>query len=482
MDTAKRKKYAYKKVLGIVILLIVIGIFGVFSWVHGITSKIFIPHSTAATNSIQQSMSNKTPFNILLLGYGGGNHDGAYLTDSIMVVHIDPKNQKVFLISIPRDIWIKIPTDGQTSSYWKINAAYTIGMDDQSYPNKQPQFKGSDGAGHLAEYIVQQVTGLPIQYFVGMDFAGFTKTIDTLGGVDINVETAFDDYQYPITGQEDATCGLSKDQITSLSAQVATGSATENEAFPCRYEHLHFNSGLQDMDGTTALKYVRSRHSLQDGTDFGRAKRQRNLLVAVKQKVFSAGFLPQAIPFMNSLGDDVKTDLTLDDVRTLLQSANTLNKYPVTTLALTDQNFLQDAVSSDGQDILEPKDGVDNWTSVHNWLADTLSNKPQPVQAIVQVANGTPIAGLAGLATNRLKNENIEVLVPTDATNQAAQKTTITLYSKNISNSDLVIIKKEFGVTAITYATNGNQINYNVLVTVGQDYNQLQGKKLLNEP
>lgn len=460
--------------LGLVVIL--------YLWVQSITGKIFIfpgKFAQASTNSVQQYLATKTPFNILLLGYGGGNHDGAYLTDSIMLVHIDPKSQKIFLISIPRDIWTKIPSNGSSGSYWKINTAYTIGMDDTDYPNKSPQFKGPDGGGKLAEYVVSQITGLTTNYFVGMDFSGFVKTIDALGGVDIDVETMFDDYEYPITGKENDLCGHPAADLPKLEAE-ATQSAIET-VFPCRYEHLHFNAGLQHMDGAIALKYVRSRHSLQDGTDFGRAKRQRNLLVAVKQKVLSAGFIPNIIPFTSSLGDDVKTDLTLEDVKSLVQNSNTLSKYQISTLALTDQNFLIDTYSSDGQAILQPKDGLDNWTNTHNWLSYTITGKPEPIPAVVEVENGTHIVGLAGLASNRLKNEGLQVIDPTNADNQNLQQTTITIFDKNVFPNHIDTLKKEFGVNSISYSSSTSKNLYNVLVVVGQNYNLLEGKKFLNE-
>jgi len=467
-----------KLLLFLLLIVLLVGVLGYF-WFHRITSKIFINHGKSSTTSVQSYLSSNVPFNILLLGYGGGNHDGAYLTDSMMVVHIDPKNQKVFLISIPRDIWVKIPTDGETSSYWKINAAYELGLDDTDYPNKKSQFKGSDGGGHLAEYMVGQVTGLPISYFVGMDFTGFKHTIDTLGGVDINVETAFTDPEYPIDGKETDLCGHQPSEIPQLDQQAA--STSPELVYPCRYENLHFDAGLQHMDGERALSYVRSRHSLQDGTDFGRAKRQRNLLVAVKQKVFSAGFIPQVIPFMTSLGDDFRTDLTLDDVKTLIQNTGSLNKYKIETLALTDQNYLIDTTSNDGQAILEPKDGLDNWTSIHSYIADQLSGKTEPIAAIVQVENGTTIPGLAGLATNKLKNDGIQVIDPITAKSQNNQVTTITVYDKNVSKTDLASIEKEFGVSTVSYAQ-PIQTQYNVLVVVGNDYNVKEGKKIINEP
>lgn len=366
-----------KKILVTVLSLFFITIVISYFWLQSISKKIFIPPAKTAVavvskNPIQQALDKKTPINILLLGYGGGSHDGAYLTDSIITVHIDPKTQKIFLISIPRDIWVKIPTRGEDGSYSKINAAYQIGLDDINYPEKKEEFTGVGGGGKLTEYAVSRVTGLPINSFVGIDFSGFTKSIDTLGGVDIVVEKAFDDYEYPIEQKETESCGHTETEIASLSAQLASPSAalTQLDAFPCRYEHLHFDAGNQHMDGATVLKYARSRHSLQDGTDFGRTQRQRNLLVAVKQKIFSVGFIPQIVPFMTSLGDDLRTDLALDDVRVLVQNASLLNKYQIISLALTGDNYLQDAVSSDGQSILESKDGLDDWTSVHTWLTD----------------------------------------------------------------------------------------------------------------
>jgi len=474
-----------KKIVFVIFgICIAIGIVS-FIWLHGIVNKIFIPQArmaTAAPNSIQEYLNNKDPINLILLGYGGGNHDGAYLTDSMIAVHIDPHAKKIFLVSIPRDIWIKIPTDGTDGSYSKINAAYEIGLDDTNYPNKQQQFTGADGGGKMAEYIVSQVTGLPINYFIGMDFSGFTNTIDTLGGVDLTVQKTFDDYQYPIEGKENDTCGHTPEEIASLSAQLASSSATisELDAFPCRYEHIHFTAGPQHMDGNTALQYVRSRQSLQDGTDFGRAQRQRNLIVAFKQKIFSASFIPEIIPFMSSLGDDLRTDLTLNDIKTFIQNIQAFNKYEINSLAITDQNFLKDAVSSDGQDILISRDGVDNWDSVHNWLTNVFSDKSQPLEAIIQVENGSGTVGLAQLATSRLSDAHMQVLTPTNAP-KTIQQTTITVYDKNVNQATLNALKKEFNVNTITYGSSKGSI-YNILIVVGVDYNQKVGRKLLNEP
>ena len=173
----------------------------------------------------------------------------AYLTDSMLVVHLDFQTGRATLISVPRDLWVQIPTDGSTGSDWKINAAYELGLDDSEYPNKLPQFTGASGGGNMAKYIVSQVTGLPIDYFVAVDFDGFSKIIDTLGGIDVDVANTFTDYTYPTS---DATAD----------GPACTG---DDQSTDCRYTVVHFDAGEQHMDGATALEYARSRHSADNG-------------------------------------------------------------------------------------------------------------------------------------------------------------------------------------------------------------------------
>ncbi len=461
-----------KKLLLFLVIFIALAASVIYLWFHRVSTKIFVqPGKKTAINlptSIKGYFDSKTPFNILVEGYGGGTHDGAYLTDTMIVLHVDPKTQKIFLISIPRDIWVKIPTQGTDGKHWKLNAAYTLGLDDRGYPNKLPEFKGDDGGGRLAEYAVGQVTGLTIPYFVGLDFSGFTHTIDTLGGVDINVSPAFTDTEYPIEGKEAELCGHQPEEIPALDIQAATTAA--ELVYPCRYEPLHFDKGMQHMDGAMALKYVRSRHSKEDGTDFGRAQRQQKLILAVKQKVFSVGFVSKAIPFMDSLGNDFKTDLSLDDVKTLIQNASSLNGYDVATLALTDQNYLVDSLAADGQNILVSKDGQDNWDSVHTWLTNTFEGKPVPAIPIVKVLNGTKTPGLAQHATDRIQELHFQIQPPGSTTDHAIPKTSITVYDPNIPAQDLRALQKEFAVPTIDIGASATASAYNILVVLGTNY------------
>ena len=93
-----------------------------------------------------------------------------------------------------------------------------------------------------------------------MDFSGFVKAIDEVGGLDINVDNTFDDYQYPIDGMEDATCGHTTAELQAMASDSADQAVID---FPCRYMHIHFDKGLQHMNGETALEYVSSRHAFR---------------------------------------------------------------------------------------------------------------------------------------------------------------------------------------------------------------------------
>ncbi len=196
--------------------------------------------------------------NILLLGKGDAVHDGPNLTDSMMVASYDIEKKKVFLISLPRDIWSSTLEE-------KINAAYAFG-----------EAKKKGGGMILAKSEIGAVVDLPIHYVVVIDFDKFKDTIDLLGGLDVEVENAFVDKEYPIKGKENDLCGMSE------------GAGKEDTAYTCRYETITFQNGLQHMDGETSLKFARSRHAVGDeGSDFARGKRQQKILSALSAKMLS---------------------------------------------------------------------------------------------------------------------------------------------------------------------------------------------------
>ncbi len=308
------------------------------------------------------------PISILLLGYGGAGHDGGSLTDSIMLAEIIPHQSQINLISIPRDLWVEIPIGTSEPHFGKVNSAYAIGLDDRKYDQKPIEFTGPAGGGQIAKSIIGQVVGKNIDYFISLDFQGFVKVVDKLGGIDVKVQKTFDDFLYPLDlGTTINNCGKSDEEIKALTATMS-GERLESQ-FPCRYETLHFDKGVVHMDGNTALKYSRSRHSSTDGGDFNRAARQRQVILAFRDRVISLNFFTKAVSVLDQLSSHVKTDIDLKSLEKLISRAPEFAKYQVKHVAITDQNVLKQDRSLDHQDILIPISGLNDYSAIQNYIS-----------------------------------------------------------------------------------------------------------------
>jgi LCP family protein required for cell wall assembly len=199
--------------------------------------------------------------NVLVLGVDERYQGGVSLTDTIMVLSYNHENKSLSLVSLPRDLWVRIPAFDSVNSYFtKINSVYTVG-EDYGYPTDE--VTGLGGGSGLLATVIENHIGLPIHYYTQFNFEGFKDLIDSVGGLDIYVEQSFTDYEYPIDGYE-------------------------NAPLEARWETLNFSQGWQHMDGETALKYARSRHAFgPEGSDFARAKRQQKVVLALKDKIMS---------------------------------------------------------------------------------------------------------------------------------------------------------------------------------------------------
>lgn len=350
-------------------ILFSISAFSTYSFL--IYQRVFVASSTPKPSpSLPPNEPPPPPvYTFALLGHGSPGHDGGLLTDSIMVIKVDTGLEKIGMISVPRDSWVELPSHGwDDMREWKINAAYAIGSSQNQYLDRPEEFQGEAGGGTLAKHALEQVVGFPIDYFVAIDFDGFVKSVDVLNGISVTVDRPFTDPLYPIPGEEDNPCGKSEEEIEAL---VATLSAAKvEEEFPCRYEELSFPAGVVQMDGETALKFARSRHAPQDGGDFNRARRQRAVILAVRDKVLALDFFPKIVPFLSKLTYNMRTDLSPFTITEFINDRDQYLDYEIIGIPLTtaDDNLLEFGVSSRGQSILRPKAGNHNWQDVHQYL------------------------------------------------------------------------------------------------------------------
>lgn len=271
--------------------------------------------------------------NVLLLGTSGDNHDGPNLTDTIMVASYNLDTHNLYLASIPRDLWLP-------EFKLKANAVYQKGL--------------NQGNGlNFTQTVIGNIVGLPLHYSLRIDFSGFVKIIDALGGIEVEVAKAFDDYNYPIQGAENDLCGYTEKEIDfspeeakelniesgkrkvfiAPDGKIATDSAQEDQGakyFSCRYEHISFEKGAMHMNGAIALSFVRSRHGTNgESSDFARSKRQEAVIMAIRNKLLSVETLsnPQKISdLIKILGKSIDTNIGAKEAIEFYKLSKQLNK------------------------------------------------------------------------------------------------------------------------------------------------------------
>ncbi|KKP68931.1 hypothetical protein A2X44_05550 [candidate division CPR3 bacterium GWF2_35_18] len=320
---APKNKLSHLKIITVSALLIGVFLFATYA---------FLPHVKIFWNdffkgpSIVMSFLKSDPkelkqdddtTNVLLVGidkrssepysYKGTNGEeekNGFLADTIVIASYSHLDHSIVMLSIPRDLWVEIPAFNDLyKQSTKINAAYSIG-DMYDY----------DGGGlALTKKVVSNILGIPIHYAARVDFQGFVKGVDVLGGIDIDVENTFDDYMYPREGYENAPM-------------------TE------RFIHLHFDAGLQHMDGETALRYARSRQGTNgEGSDFARAKRQQKVILAAREKATSLNFidsLSKVSGLLDTFGESVESDIDISEMMLFYKLAQDFDPENVQTHVL----------------------------------------------------------------------------------------------------------------------------------------------------
>ncbi len=354
--------------------------------------------------------------NILLLGIGGPNHEGGDLSDTVMVASIDPVNNKAALLSLPRDLWVKIPGDGSQ----KLNAAYAYGK--QGSRAKTAAGKSQDGID-LADKTLENVLGIPIHYHAVVDFTAFQHVVDAVGGVDANVPA----------------------ELSAKETFWVEGTS--------HFYTLNVPAGQQHFDGTRALYFARERHV---DSDFVRSQRQRLILTALKEKIFSAGTFSNPVKIsnlMSSLGSSVYTDFSRQDISRLYKISGKIQSKNVASIDLvTAPHAYLTTGDIDGLSVVEPKTGLYDYTDikayVRNALRDSFIAKEN---ASIAVYNATDVAGLATSKATYLKSYGYSITTVTNTpivSNPAT--TTVVDLSKGVDKYTRHYLEGRFGVTART--------------------------------
>lgn len=390
-----RKSKIFPYIIAVLLILGLLLVYKIFSWYLLIrkTGVNIDPWGTLTNvikgDTAQFDKDENGYTNFLLVGIDT-RPDGEYsLTDTIMVVSYNNNTNAISMISIPRDTVVIHTNPKRKNEYDRINTMYIIA---ETYDHE-------DGLKYLSE-VAGNYVGLKIHYAAMINLKAFEQIVDTIGGVDVYVENAFVDTQYP--------------------------------TYDYKTETIRFAQGWTHLDGATALKYARSRHGAwPEGTDYARGRRQQNLIKAIKDKI-SNNISLQNVGMYEELVRNLGNNLKLYNI--------SVSDIPTAFSLLKNKGF----PSMDGI-VLDPSIG--EWKILREGNIDFVENSQYAI---------TPIP-------NYWDYSNIHVIVSDFISNNSFVKNTATIYFCNggygYSNvSDLVLeISKRFPYKTIVFQGNCNR-------------------------
>jgi polyisoprenyl-teichoic acid--peptidoglycan teichoic acid transferase len=381
INEKKKQRFYKKKWFKILFffLLILFFVGGFFMWKTGsVLNKIsdggFIKTLVHNIPGIEKKLEGEEDgrINILLLGIRGVNlPGGGNLSDTIILFSVKPQENKISMISIPRDLYVTVP---ETQSKQKINAVHHYGEEKEE----------GKGLEYMKE-VVGEVTGLPIHYSGRIDFAGFENLIDAIGGVEINLEKPFEE---PIQFNKPEVCDGDNGGVFTVPTGKYQYKKNEKGKIVAQYPLctnrntecggvFKLPAGNQILDGEKALCYVRSRET---SSDFQRARRQQEIIQLVKDKMFSIGTLTdfsKVSKIFDALGNNVKVDMELWEMQRLYEIYKEMPETKIYQKVLenTEEGLLYHPGEGAAGYILLPRG--DNYERIHEMARNIFNDVSQ---------------------------------------------------------------------------------------------------------
>lgn len=385
----KEKKHSHKKhhwgrVVAVLLFCMVVIAGGVFyKWGDELISRLTGGNS-GLLDAIHSMISDAIPFetdakgrtNVLVFGTEGynmngdtasGTHDGAQLTDSIMVISFDQETKDVALISLPRDLKVS-----RACSAGKVNEVF--------WCHNQDGTNEEAGARALMEQ-VGDVLGLDFQYYTHVNWASLIDIIDTIGGITVTLDENIADYNY-----------------TGAVAQAGVP--------------------LQ-LNGEQALGLARARHGTTGG-DFTRGNTQQKIVAGIVEKVMQSGIgVTEAFNLVNILGDNLRSNFSTDNIKAGVRLLSGFNMNNIRQIPLVDYEanvYYMTTATINETSYVVPAAGEQNYSQIREYVAERLENNPMKLEhATVSIYNASVQYGVAGAERERLTNDGIDVLNIGDA-------------------------------------------------------------------
>jgi LCP family protein required for cell wall assembly len=395
---------------------------GAFSITPLAGATLVTPNPTA----VSAQTVNNSVVNIVLIGTDLRPTDATFRTDTLIVVSINKDAGTVSLLSIPRDLFVYIPTWGMD----RINRAFQL-ADGLNYPGGGPA---------LLEQTILYNLGVPIQYYALVDFSAFRKVVDTLGGVDLPVNCQVTEY---------------KIKDPTLDERVAANYALYTQPV-----------GVAHMDGALALWYARARPV---GGDFFRGYRQRQVLRAMYHAALRADMLPHIPALYAELRNVVQTDLGLLDITQFVPLVTHLDDSLIRSFNIG-PNQTTGWTTPGGDEVLLPNGGAIE-TLVGEFFASPTNNRLAQPLTWVEITNGATGTGGQALAAETLHNEGFGVELGNPDTAHSDYTTIVdhTISAKGSSLKRLQAILHVDDQHVVAQPDGNSPVQFQV--NLGSDYN-----------
>ena len=403
MKTPVAKKKPWKKI--IFFLLVIVLAIGGYIGFKALTAggKIFQGNMLGIIKQEKLKQDENGRTNILIFGTSPDGHDGANLTDSIMVLSVNQTTKEAFMVSLPRDLWVKYEATCSVGNAGKLNAAYFCASKDG---------KDEDAGAQALEAQAEKILGLEIQYFAHVDWDALTQSVDAVGGVDVKIET--DDPRGILDRNFDWACG-----------------------YNCYYVKYKKDE-IAHLDGIHALALARARGAAGgyglSGGNFDREQNQQKIIKALQQKALSAGTLTnvsKVTGLIDALGDNLRTNISTSELRTAMDLAANIKPDNIVSLSLVNkEDPLVRTDNISGQSVVVPIAGTFNYSEIQGYIKKhTIVNDVSREGAQVAVYNATGQSGLAKETGDVLTNAGYNVVYLGDA--PANEYSTVEVYQTN---------------------------------------------------
>lgn len=441
-----RKKVSKGKIVKWIVIVIILAILGVVGY---LAVKAFLAGGKVFNGNPLDIITTKTRLaeddngrtNILIFGTSGYTMDedawdGAMLTDSIMVVSLDQDNNDAYMMSLPRDLYVRnnCPALGKTSG--KLNEVFYC-----AYTTDKDEVAGAEALMAKSG----EILGLDIQYYIHADWTALVQAIDAVGGVDVTIES--DDPR----GIYDSSTGIK-----------------------------YANGEVAHLDGEKALALARARnHNYGDyglsGGNYDREKNQQKILAAFQQKAMSAGTLLNPVAVNNlidSLGNNLITSFETGHVQTLIDIASNLQADHIKQLPFVGRDDggpnLIATYAPNGTYLGEaPVAGVYDYSEIQAYVAQNLSSDPVVMEgATIDVLNGSDQAGLAAKKAEELEDDNYTIGSIDNAPASTTESVTIYQLNSDMTNT-AAALKDKYGVEPIQGELTGYYTTADFVIVFG---------------